>query len=107
MSEQNTPDNPEHGLLIAPARPKLKKPKQFRVLLINDDYTTMEFVVMVLENVFYKTREQAIQIMLHVHQKGRGLCGIYPREVAESKVQQVLDTARDHEHPLQCTLEPE
>ena len=95
------------GLVVAPARPKLKKPNQYRVLLVNDDYTTMEFVVMVLESIFHKTREEAVQIMLHVHQKGKGLCGIYPREIAESKVQQVLEVAKDHEHPLQCTLEPE
>ena len=107
MSEENTPYNPDQGLLVAPAKPELKKPRQFRVLLVNDDYTTMEFVVMVLESVFYKTREEAIRIMLHVHQKGRGLCGVFPHEIAESKVQQVLDAARDSEHPLQCTLEPE
>jgi len=106
MSDEKE-NNHNDGLLVAPAKPKLKKPHQYRVLLINDDYTTMEFVVMVLESIFHKTREEAVQIMLHVHQKGKGLCGIFPREVAESKVQQVLDIAKDNEHPLQCTLEPE
>jgi len=67
----------------------------------------MEFVVVLLERIFNKPRETAVQIMLHVHQKGMGVCGVYPRDVAESKVKQVMDFARDHQHPLQCTMEPE
>jgi ATP-dependent Clp protease adaptor protein ClpS len=86
-------------------RIKTKKPSLYRVLLLNDDYTPMEFVVYILERFFNRSREQATRIMLHVHQKGVGLCGVYTYEVAETKVQQVLDLARRHEHPLQCVME--
>jgi ATP-dependent Clp protease adaptor protein ClpS len=86
-------------------RVKTKKPSLYRVLLLNDDYTPMEFVVYILERFFNRSREQATRIMLHVHQKGVGLCGVYTYEVAETKVQQVLDLARRHEHPLQCVME--
>ena len=79
----------------------------YRVLLPNDDYTPMEFVVFVLEQFFNKSREQATRIMLHVHQKGVGVCGVYTFEVAETKVAQVMDLARRNEHPLQCTMEKE
>lgn len=88
-------------------RAKPKKPSQYKVLLLNDDYTPMEFVVHVLERFFNKGREDATQIMLHVHQKGVGICGVYTYEVAETKVTQVLDLARQHQHPLQCTMEKE
>lgn len=88
-------------------RIKTKKPSLYRVLLLNDDYTPMEFVVFVLERFFNRSREQATRIMLHVHQKGVGLCGVYTYEVAETKVAQVLDLARRHEHPLQCVMEKE
>ncbi len=88
-------------------RAKPKKPSQYKVLLLNDDYTPMEFVVHVLERFFNKGREDATQIMLHVHQKGVGICGVYTYEVAETKVTQVLDFAREHQHPLQCTMEKE
>jgi ATP-dependent Clp protease adaptor protein ClpS len=84
---------------------RTKKPSLYRVLILNDDYTPMEFVVYVLERFFQKTREEATTIMLHVHQNGVGLCGVYTYEVAETKVAQVLDLARRHEHPLQCTME--
>jgi ATP-dependent Clp protease adaptor protein ClpS len=86
---------------------RTKKPSLYRVLLLNDDYTPMEFVVYVLERFFQKGQEEATTIMLHVHQNGVGLCGIYTYEVAETKVAQVLDLARRHEHPLQCTMEKE
>ena len=86
---------------------RTKKPALYRVLLLNDDYTPMEFVVYVLERFFNKTRDEATTIMLHVHQNGVGLCGVYTYEVAETKVAQVLDLARRHEHPLQCTMEKE
>tara|TARA_B100000686_G_C16230512_1_gene684621 strand:- start:82 stop:414 length:333 start_codon:yes stop_codon:yes gene_type:complete len=82
-----------------------KKPSFYQVLIMNDDYTPMEFVILVLEKYFSKNREEATQIMLHVHQKGIGVCGLYPYEIAESKVVQVMDFARKNEHPLQCTLE--
>lgn len=84
---------------------KPKKPSQYKVLLLNDDYTPMEFVVMVLKRFFGMDLEQATRVMLHVHQKGVGVCGVFPYEVAETKVNQVMDFARQNQHPLQCTLE--
>ncbi len=86
-------------------KPKTKKPSMYRVLLMNDDYTPMEFVVHVLERYFNKDAQEATQIMLHVHQKGIGVCGIFPFEIAETKVVQVTDLARKNQHPLQCTME--
>ena len=86
-------------------RTKPKKPSQYKVLMLNDDYTPMEFVVMVLKRFFGMDLEQATRVMLHVHQKGGGECGIFPYEVAETKVNQVMDFARQNQHPLQCTLE--
>jgi len=86
-------------------RSKTKKPSQYKVLMLNDDYTPMEFVVMVLKRFFRMDLEQATRVMLHVHQRGVGVCGIYPYEVAETKVNQVMDCARENQHPLQCTLE--
>jgi ATP-dependent Clp protease adaptor protein ClpS len=86
-------------------RTKTKRPNLYRVLLLNDDYTPMEFVVLVLQDVFNKSREDAMQIMLHVHQKGVGECGVFPYEVAETKVTRVMDTARKNQHPLQCVME--
>lgn len=89
------------------ARAKTKKPSMYKVLMLNDDYTPMEFVVAVLEKFFSKQHEEAVQIMLHVHQKGVGICGVFTYEVAETKVTQVMDYARKNQHPLQCTLEKE
>jgi ATP-dependent Clp protease adaptor protein ClpS len=86
-------------------RAKPKKPSQYKVLLLNDDYTPMEFVVIVLKRFFRMDMEEATRVMLHVHQKGVGVCGIFPYEVAETKVHQVMDFARQNQHPLQCTLE--
>ena len=100
------PQTPE-APVVQEARPKLQRPILYKVILLNDDYTPMEFVVIVLEQFFHKNREEATRIMLHVHQKGIGVCGIYTREIAETKVQQVLGYAQEHSHPLQCTLEPE
>lgn len=91
--------------VIVKAKPKTKKPSMYKVLMLNDDYTPMEFVVHVLERFFQKNREEATRIMLHVHQRGVGICGVYTYEVAETKVTQVMDFARRHQHPLQCTLE--
>ncbi len=88
-------------------RAKTRKPSMYKVLMLNDDYTPMEFVVDVLQNIFQKTREEATQIMLHVHQKGVGICGVYTYEIAETKVTQTVDYARKNQHPLQCTLEKE
>ena len=86
-------------------RAKAKKPSMFKVLMLNDDYTPMEFVVMTLKRFFGMDLEQATRVMLHVHQKGVGVCGVFPYEVAETKVNQVMDFARQNQHPLQCTLE--
>jgi len=91
--------------VITRTRAKTAKPSMYKVLLLNDDYTPMEFVIHVLERFFQKNHDEATQIMLHVHQKGVGVCGVYPYEIAETKVTQVIDLARKHQHPLQCTLE--
>jgi ATP-dependent Clp protease adaptor protein ClpS len=88
-------------------RTRTKKPSMYKVLMLNDDYTPMEFVVDVLTNIFQKNREEATEVMLHVHQKGVGICGVYTYEVAETKVTQTVDYARKNQHPLQCTLEKE
>ena len=95
----------DHGLAVQEAKPKLKKPPLYKVVLLNDDYTPMEFVVHVLEYFFNMNREKATQIMLHVHTRGVGVCGVYTKDVAETKVVQVNDFAREHQHPLMCTLE--
>ena len=91
--------------VISKTAPKTKRPNLYRVLLLNDDYTPMEFVIHVLERFFNKSREAATQIMLHVHNHGIGECGVFTYEVAETKVAQVVETARRHQHPLQCTME--
>ena len=91
--------------VIVETRPKTKKPSMYKVLLLNDDFTPMEFVVHVLERFFAMTTEQATEVMLSVHRRGVGICGVFPYEVAETKVTQVMDFARQHQHPLQCTLE--
>jgi ATP-dependent Clp protease adaptor protein ClpS len=93
--------------LVTKTRPKTKKPSLYKVLLLNDDYTPMEFVVHVLQKYFSKNREEAERIMLHVHTKGVGVCGVYTFEIAETKVTQVMDFARTNNHPLQCTMEKE
>lgn len=100
------PHGPDENVGIATrTRTKPKKPSQYKVLMLNDDYTPMEFVVMCLKMFFRMDLEQATRVMLHVHQKGVGVCGIFPYEVAETKVNQVMDFARENHHPLQCTLE--
>ena len=86
-------------------KPKTKKPSNYKVLMLNDDYTPMEFVVLCLKRFFRMNLEQATKVMLHVHQKGVGVCGVFTYEVAETKVTQVIDFARENQHPLQCTLE--
>src|SRR4030042_3936481 len=95
------------GVVVQETRPQLKKPQLYKVILLNDDYTPMEFVVRVLERFFHKNREEATHIMLHVHQKGLGICGVFTREVAETKVRQVMLYAAENQHPLQSTMEPE
>ena len=93
------------GLVVEESAPKLKRPPLYQVVLINDDYTPMEFVVMVLKRYFHMDIDQATQVMLHVHQRGVGVCGIFPYEIAETKVNQVMDFADENQHPLRCTLE--
>jgi ATP-dependent Clp protease adaptor protein ClpS len=97
-------DDSEAGV-VTRTKPKTKKPAMYKVIMLNDDYTPMEFVILVLERFFNKTHEESTQIMLHVHQKGVGVCGVFTFEVAETKVQKVMDLARQHQHPFQCTLE--
>lgn len=95
------------GLAVQETKPALKRPDMYKVLLINDDYTPMDFVIMLLQSVFRKDHESATQIMMHVHTKGIGVCGVFTREVAETKVRQVMDLSQKGEHPLQCTMEPD
>jgi len=94
-----------HGLAVETAKPELARPPLFSVLLLNDDYTPMDFVVEVLTRFFAMDIERATQVMLHVHTRGRGVCGLYTREVAESKVAQVNEYSRLNQHPLLCTME--
>jgi ATP-dependent Clp protease adaptor protein ClpS len=93
--------------IVTKTRPKVKKPSLYKVLLLNDDYTPMEFVVHILEKFFAKNREDAVEVMLHVHRHGVGICGVFTYEVAETKVAQVIEFSRRHQHPLQCTMEKE
>jgi ATP-dependent Clp protease adaptor protein ClpS len=95
----------QDGSLLEAERTRLKPPPLYKVLLLNDDYTPMDFVVVVLQTVFAMSREKATQVMLQVHREGMGVCGTYVREVAAAKVDQVIDIARKHQHPLQCTME--
>ena len=104
ISDDGDTDGPTTGV-VTQSKPKAKKPSMYKVIMLNDDYTPMEFVVMILERFFNKNHEEASQIMLHVHQKGVGVCGVYTYELGETKVTQVMDVARQHQHPLQCTLE--
>jgi ATP-dependent Clp protease adaptor protein ClpS len=100
MATQN-----QNGGLLEAEKTRLKPPPLFKVLLLNDDYTPMDFVVVVLQTVFAMSREKATQVMLQVHREGMGVCGTYTREVAAAKVEQVIGIARKHQHPLQCTME--
>ena len=100
----NDKNDVERGLLLD-SKIKIKKPSMYNVLLLNDDYTPMEFVIMVLEKIFNKKQEDATQIMLHVHKNGVGICGTFTYEVAETKCKIVMDMAKKNEHPLQCTME--
>ncbi|MEW7988952.1 MAG: ATP-dependent Clp protease adapter ClpS [Candidatus Thiodiazotropha sp.] len=95
----------EDGLALQEAVPKLKKPPLYKVIILNDDYTPMEFVVLVLETFFNMDREKATRVMLHVHTRGVGVCGVFTKDVAETKVSQVNDYSRSNQHPLMCTME--
>ncbi|MFP5345040.1 MAG: ATP-dependent Clp protease adapter ClpS, partial [Gammaproteobacteria bacterium] len=102
-----TPDDGGEGKtgIITRTRPKTQRPSLYKVLILNDDYTPMEFVVQVLQTFFGMAREKAVQVMLQVHTQGSGVCGVFAREVAETKVEQVNDFSRHHQHPLLCTME--
>ena len=104
-NEKNDLHRDGHDLAVEEARPKLKRPPLFRVVLINDDYTPMEFVVEILESVFGMKRPIATRVMLEVHTKGKGICGLYNYEIAETKVAQVMGIAQQQQHPLMCTME--
>ena len=107
MTDKRQPEE-QHGrydLAVEETRPKLKEPPLYRVVLINDDYTPMEFVVTVLESIFGMERTRATHVMLEVHTRGKGVCGVYTFEIAETKVAQVTSYARQHQHPLLCTME--
>ncbi len=91
--------------VVTKTKAKTKKPSMYKVLLLNDDYTPMEFVVLVVERLFHKSHEEATRIMLHVHQRGVGICGVFSYDVAETKETKVVDFSRRHQHPLQCTME--
>ena len=95
----------DEGVAVEEAKPKVKRPPLYKVILLNDDYTPMEFVVHILERFFSMTREKAVRVMLQVHTEGRGVCGTYSREIAETKVAQVNDYSRENQHPLLCTME--
>lgn len=101
----NSPGKDGQTGVVTETRTKTKRPSMYRVLLLNDDYTPMEFVVAILQQIFNKSSDEATQIMLHVHQNGVGVCGVFTYEVAETKVVQVVDAARRAQHPLQCTME--
>lgn len=105
MADELIKRGDDGGLAVQDAKPKLKPPPLYKVVLLNDDYTPMEFVVQVLETFFSMNREQATQVMLHVHTRGKGVCGVYTREIAETRVAQVNDFSRRNRHPLLCTLE--
>ena len=107
LEEQNNNinlDDPQRGVLLN-TKPKTKKPSLYKVILLNDDYTPMEFVIYIIEKLFNKNHEEATRIMLHVHQNGLGICGIYTYEVAETKSKAVINLAKSNQHPLQCTIE--
>lgn len=93
------------GVILEAQKSRVKPPPLFKVLLLNDDYTPMDFVVTVLQTIFFMSREQATQIMLKVHREGSGVCGVYPRDIATTKVEQVMAFARRHEHPLRCVMQ--
>ncbi len=104
MSDREQIQNND-GLVVEESKPKLKRPSMYKVIILNDDYTPMEFVVQVLESFFNMDREKATRVMLHVHTRGVGVCGVFTKDVAETKVSQVNDYSRSNQHPLMCTME--
>ena len=105
MSDQQSDWDHEGGLAVEPAKPKLKPPRKYKVVLLNDDYTPMEFVVQILSKFFGMDQEKATKVMLMVHTKGKAVCGEYSYQIAETKVEQVNDYSRQHQHPLMCVME--
>ncbi len=105
ISNTKQQDGQDGGLALEEAKPKLKKPPMYKVVLMNDDYTPMDFVISILEGFFGMNRERAIKVMLNVHNNGKGICGIFGRDIAETKVAQVNDYSRTHDHPLMCAME--
>ena len=105
MSPSPTDTDRQHGAVVEESRPELAKPPMYQVALLNDDYTPMDFVVSVLQMFFAMDHARATQVMLHVHTRGKGVCGVFTREVAETKVTQVNEFSRSHHHPLMCTME--
>ncbi|HKR78001.1 MAG TPA: ATP-dependent Clp protease adapter ClpS [Rhodanobacter sp.] len=103
--EPENEQDSSHGLAVQAAKPEVAKPPLFQVVLLNDDFTPMDFVVEVLRGFFGLDQERAVQVMLHVHTRGKGVCGVFTREVAETKVTQVNEYSRSHQHPLLCTME--
>ena len=104
MAQQHNP-KPDQTTVLEKQEQRTKPPPMYKVMLLNDDFTPMEFVVVVLQQFFGKGREQATQIMLNVHRNGRGVCGLYPHDIAATKVDQVTEFSRTHQHPLQCVME--
>lgn len=105
MSDEPFEYDDDGSFAVQEARPQLKKPPKYQVLLLNDDFTPMDFVVDILQNIFYKDKEEAVKITMSVHTSGVGVCGVYTKDIAETKVQQVIVYAQENQHPLQCTLE--
>jgi len=106
MAQKPNPQlEPQRGVVVEESRPEVQRPPLYQVILLNDDFTPMDFVVVVLETFFNMDRERATQVMLHVHTRGKGVCGVFTREVAETKVTQVNEFSRVNQHPLLCTLE--
>ena len=105
MTEHRASNRPEHGVIVEEAPPETAQPSLYRVILLNDDYTPMEFVVEVLERFFAMDRPMATRVMLEEHTRGKGVCGVFTYEIAETKVSQVTGYSREHQHPLLCTLE--
>ena len=105
MADNDYNEDEEGGLALQEAKPQVKRPPLYKVILLNDDYTPMEFVVHVLETFFTMNREKATQVMLHVHTRGAGVCGVFPRDIAETKVYQVNEYSRHNQHPLLCAME--
>ncbi|GJM10409.1 MAG: ATP-dependent Clp protease adapter protein ClpS [Lysobacteraceae bacterium] len=105
MSHESEHDGPSHGLALETAKPQVKRPPLYKVILLNDDYTPMDFVIEILERFFGLDHEKATQVMLHVHTRGKGVCGVFTYEVAETKVATVNEFSREHKHPLMCSME--